>query len=430
MICLFYSYKGGAGRTTLMANVAYQLSKEDKTVIILDFDFDASGVDLFDAYKLTSKNQKGLLDYLNFAIEYCINEKKEKADLNKKAIDIKEYFYEAQICKSYDGPIRVMWVGGTDENRGKLKSRVMDQRDFINSRKILHNLLKILNEKYKPDYILFDSRPGYSFNVGIEAKALEGKKQEGNEEVNNKINQNDILISVTNVNKKVIENTNSAVESIRKDLKLPGIKVLPVLSLMPKSSTQNEEKSKNIKKLMNDIAIKYSNEFYTIDINEEMLFDYIIVENDDISKKEDNPYNKIANKIIAMNPSDILNKIKQIPDSNYAQIVKGFSNLMRDPVYKNMPALYIKYAEALKEKAQKESHFKKIAKLLETAIEKKRIIKRDVHPDIRTWLSETYRELADKSKSDIKKKEYNEKSEKYLPHPCPEKPKGESTSKT
>jgi len=40
----FYSYKGGVGRTTGLANVAYSLVKEGRTVVMIDFDFEAPGL--------------------------------------------------------------------------------------------------------------------------------------------------------------------------------------------------------------------------------------------------------------------------------------------------------------------------------------------------------------------------------------------------
>lgn len=46
--CLFYSYKGGVGRTSALMNVAKCLVKRKKRVLLLDFDLPAPGVDIFD----------------------------------------------------------------------------------------------------------------------------------------------------------------------------------------------------------------------------------------------------------------------------------------------------------------------------------------------------------------------------------------------
>lgn len=46
--CLFYSYKGGVGRTSAMMNVAKYLIKRKKKVMLLDFDLPAPGIDIFD----------------------------------------------------------------------------------------------------------------------------------------------------------------------------------------------------------------------------------------------------------------------------------------------------------------------------------------------------------------------------------------------
>lgn len=46
--CLFYSFKGGVGRTSSLMNTALYLSHQKKRVLILDFDLHAPGVDAFD----------------------------------------------------------------------------------------------------------------------------------------------------------------------------------------------------------------------------------------------------------------------------------------------------------------------------------------------------------------------------------------------
>ena len=52
MKCLFYPSKGGVGRTTSLMNAAHQLRKMGKSVLVIDFDFDAPGVELFDEYRV------------------------------------------------------------------------------------------------------------------------------------------------------------------------------------------------------------------------------------------------------------------------------------------------------------------------------------------------------------------------------------------
>lgn len=60
---MFYSYKGGSGRTTTAANVAAGLTKLGKRVLCIDLDVDAPGLNIVFGIEL-SKNQHVIQDYL------------------------------------------------------------------------------------------------------------------------------------------------------------------------------------------------------------------------------------------------------------------------------------------------------------------------------------------------------------------------------
>ena len=45
---VFFSFKGGVGRTSALMNVALQLSRRKKRVLIVDLDYTAPGVDIFE----------------------------------------------------------------------------------------------------------------------------------------------------------------------------------------------------------------------------------------------------------------------------------------------------------------------------------------------------------------------------------------------
>ena len=44
----FYSYKGGVGRTMAMANTAANLSLMGESVLMIDFDLEAPGLETFE----------------------------------------------------------------------------------------------------------------------------------------------------------------------------------------------------------------------------------------------------------------------------------------------------------------------------------------------------------------------------------------------
>jgi MinD-like ATPase involved in chromosome partitioning or flagellar assembly len=47
MIVTFYSYKGGAGRTLALANVAVLMARQGHRVLVADFDLEAPGMSRF-----------------------------------------------------------------------------------------------------------------------------------------------------------------------------------------------------------------------------------------------------------------------------------------------------------------------------------------------------------------------------------------------
>ena len=59
-VITFYSFKGGVGRTLLLANTALFLARANKRVVMLDLDFEAPGL----PYKFGVKPERGLVDYL------------------------------------------------------------------------------------------------------------------------------------------------------------------------------------------------------------------------------------------------------------------------------------------------------------------------------------------------------------------------------
>ncbi len=51
-VITFYSYKGGVGRTSALMNAAHRLVAKGKTVVVLDFDLEAPGVDAFKTFRI------------------------------------------------------------------------------------------------------------------------------------------------------------------------------------------------------------------------------------------------------------------------------------------------------------------------------------------------------------------------------------------
>ena len=63
MICTFYSYKGGVGRSMALANVADILARRGLRVLMIDFDLEAPGLEqFFPINQAGVRRNLGLLD--------------------------------------------------------------------------------------------------------------------------------------------------------------------------------------------------------------------------------------------------------------------------------------------------------------------------------------------------------------------------------
>src|SRR5262249_26540020 len=72
-IITFYSYKGGAGRSMALANVAWILASNGKRVLALDWDLEAPGLHRYFSPFLADgdlTSSEGLIDFVvDFAVE-------------------------------------------------------------------------------------------------------------------------------------------------------------------------------------------------------------------------------------------------------------------------------------------------------------------------------------------------------------------------
>src|SRR5690242_11025049 len=62
-IATFYSFKGGTGRSMALVNVAVELAKAGRRVLIVDFDLEAPGLDTFNLPKAKTAT-KGIVDFV------------------------------------------------------------------------------------------------------------------------------------------------------------------------------------------------------------------------------------------------------------------------------------------------------------------------------------------------------------------------------
>lgn len=163
-IITFYSFKGGVGRTTLLASTAWQLAQEGRRVVAIDLDVEAPGLGSL----LGAGSSRGVLDFL---IDHMATGQGSLDDMLSPAIAI-----PAEAASLLD----IVTAGTVDHSYFEKLARL----DFVGSglsdsalespvRKGLRALLEaIANRNPAPDYILLDSRAGLHDVAGLSLNDL------------------------------------------------------------------------------------------------------------------------------------------------------------------------------------------------------------------------------------------------------------------
>lgn len=155
MIVAFYSFKGGVGRTTSLAAVAWNLIKEGKKVILVDLDLEAPGLGpLMDPRSVGP----GSTDYL---MEAALGAE-PTARLGTATVHGYELKY---VSAGSMGPEHVQKLARLDylHLQGKAGSPVYEG---------LQRLLKEIKKNEAPDYIFLDARAGIHDLGGLALRQL------------------------------------------------------------------------------------------------------------------------------------------------------------------------------------------------------------------------------------------------------------------
>lgn len=156
-IVTFYSFKGGVGRTTLLASTAWQLALEGKRVVAIDLDVEAPGLGAL----LGATTRRGVLDFL---VDHAATGSNALDELAAPASELGDVAPLVDVIPA--GVIDAMYF----EKLARLDfvgSQVgsADERPVADG---LRALLKALaNRDPAPDYILLDSRAGLHDVAGL-----------------------------------------------------------------------------------------------------------------------------------------------------------------------------------------------------------------------------------------------------------------------
>jgi cellulose biosynthesis protein BcsQ len=157
-IVVFYSFKGGVGRTTALASFAIQRARAGDRVAVLDLDLDAPGVGtLLAADEFGTTASWGIVDYL---LEQSIEN-----------LDLRDYYHACRrSVVTGSGEILVLPAGDLSPERDyltKLARLDLDPIPGKDGKSPLEVLLKHVRDELDPKWILIDARAGLSEPAGV-----------------------------------------------------------------------------------------------------------------------------------------------------------------------------------------------------------------------------------------------------------------------
>lgn len=292
---LFYSFKGGVGRTQTMYNIAKYLSKEqDKKILLVDFDLYAPGLSYISDFKRNG-NKYYLLDFLVKTFEGDTNlklyfEKIEKNLYLLPAFNMKNIKIYHNLLSEFS-----KYLYSLKKAAEKRKENISTVADDVFE--YIIEMIKIQYDSF--DYIFFDARTGIT-------------------EVSDILFSNflDIKVFVSSFNEQNIKGTNDILKLLAEQI---GNKhsILRILSPKPKDKSRadfkdikaraNLDYDSNLKKKFNWLGI------YEINYEEEIVTnDFGAWEKIDISSEYKKQIITIANQIIDYEDNSILNDIVEI----------------------------------------------------------------------------------------------------------------------
>jgi cellulose biosynthesis protein BcsQ len=155
----FYSYKGGVGRSMALANVAALLAKWGKSVLVVDWDLEAPGIERYfslPSYRLSASRSTtpGLVDLIHAYV------------VANKEIDWHKYLLQAS---PFDQTYAVsILTAGQDTPDYVSRVRSLEWESLFEKRQLGFYLERLREEWIKEfDFVLIDSRTGITDIGGI-----------------------------------------------------------------------------------------------------------------------------------------------------------------------------------------------------------------------------------------------------------------------
>jgi len=372
MFVVFFSFKGGVGRSSCLMNTARNLAKRGKDVVLMDFDIAAPGMDIFegtnisvimDSYKDESY-QDGIVEYLmsnlnriDFKRAACTIEldnimpysyefRIAEGDGNKWKIPpaegrtyiIRAGAHEVKDVQTQNRKIFKEARNNYEELQRELESKISDviaeidekTTERANYKRFLERFREMIEERLKPDYVLIDARPGLS---SISIMAMQKLA--------------DIVVLCFNINPWNFKSITNVYKALMKDWKEKYLsnrrpEIILVVTPVPRYATQFKDYTDRFYKISDEMSEAVNpgsprdtggtgrEKPVVIPYNEQMaLRDVLIMDDPEaIDDPTTRGYMKIADLLIRQNPADIENRIRRVKEKKTPEEVTAEFQLL------------------------------------------------------------------------------------------------------
>ena len=230
----FYSYKGGVGRSLLVANTARFLGMLGKRVVALDLDIEAPGLH----YKLgRAPGADGKSSICGGAVPYLLATAKGA----KNPPPLSDHIIELAMPEGSDGSLHLMPAGPAPGREywtalKQLRERLRFDDPSGKGLAALFDLHARIQDELKPDYLLIDSRTGVTELGGLTTAALA-----------------DCVVCLLVPNQESVDGTVAIVEALKTPMQTPGrepIRVVPVVTRVMGGMADEGQTAEGIKRLV------------------------------------------------------------------------------------------------------------------------------------------------------------------------------------
>ena len=230
----FYSYKGGVGRSLLVANAARFLGMLGQRVVALDLDFEAPGLH----YKLGRAPDPGSKGAMaGGAVPYLL----ATAQGAKNPPPLQEHMVELPLPQGTGGWLALMPAGPAPRREYWVALKQLRERLHLDdpSGKGLAALLDLhgrIQDELRPDYLLIDTTTGVTELGGLATTALA-----------------DCLVCLLVANQESVDGTLAIVQALKASARLPGRstpRVVPVIARATGDMAKEGRTAEGIKRLV------------------------------------------------------------------------------------------------------------------------------------------------------------------------------------